>query len=125
MTEMITPALAEARAQWIAAGRPLPLEVSRAKYDLPFPRSWEVLYIDSVYNGNSGSSTPIAEFTEWSEAQEWALAEARKSTRRDDQRLFVGPKTHLQQVRADAWDAYEAGTGPHPFTLERSWWELR
>ncbi len=59
------------------------------------------------------------ETVEWAEAQEWALAEARKSTRRDDSRSIIGPRTRYQQAHFDAWEAYAAGTGPHPFTTDR------
>lgn len=47
----------------------LPLEVSRAHYDEPQPHSWEVLA-----NETPTFSVPIAEFTEWAEAQRWAYA---------------------------------------------------
>ena len=61
--------------EWIEAGRPLPLVVSRARYDTPFPRSWEVLYYDTP----EGGQAPIAEFTEWQEAQNWAARMARQA----------------------------------------------
>lgn len=109
--------LDEFRDAWIAAGRPLPLEVSRSGYD-DTTVSWEVLYTDSPWDGNTGGSTPIAEFSTWQEAQEWAVAESAKSHRTDDNRRTLGPMTHYQQALADAWEAYAAGTGPHPYTTE-------
>lgn len=58
---------------WLA--RPtLPLEVTRAKYDEPMPRSWEVLARETPT-----CSVPIAEFTEWSDAQAWAQETARSA----------------------------------------------
>lgn len=50
----------------------LPLQVSRAQYDIPPPRSWEVLACETAT-----CQAPIAEFTEWAEAQQWADAMAR------------------------------------------------
>lgn len=50
----------------------LPLQVSRARYDDPFPQSWEVLHYETPT-----CSVPIAEFTEWGEAQAWAVKNAR------------------------------------------------
>lgn len=45
----------------------LPLEVSRARYENPMPLSWEVISRETPTCG-----VPIAEFTTWEEAQEWA-----------------------------------------------------
>jgi hypothetical protein len=50
----------------------LPLEVTRARYDVPFPHSWEVMHYETPT-----CSVPIAEFTEWAEAQAWADTNAR------------------------------------------------
>lgn len=52
--------------EWMNAPT-LPLEVVRAKYDMPFPRSWEVIAIETPT-----CQVPIAEFTEWDEAQKFA-----------------------------------------------------
>lgn len=67
----------------------------------------------------SGCMAPIAEFTTWREAQDWAAGVAAASPvlyRRD---CRFGPLTRYRQAHVDAWAAYEAGTGPHPFTTER------
>lgn len=45
----------------------LPLEVYRSRYEDPMPRSWEVMAYETPT-----FSVPIAEFTEWAEAQKWA-----------------------------------------------------
>ena len=45
----------------------LPLEVNRARYENPMPLSWEVMARDTPT-----CDVPIAEFTTWEEAQEWA-----------------------------------------------------
>lgn len=116
--------LAQLHAEWVAAGRPLPLEVSRSRYD-DTTVSWEVLYPETPWDGNGGRSTPIAEFPTWQEANEWAVTEARKSTRSDDNRRTLGPKTEYQQARADAWEAHKAGTGPHPYTTDHERLALR
>jgi len=124
MSEVFSPTLLEYRAQWVAAERPLPLEVTLSRYD-DITVSWEVLYIDSPFDGNSGCSTPIAEFTTWDEAQSWAVSQARLSTRRDDNRRTLGPMTASQQAHHDAWAACSAGAGPHPYTKEWEWLSLR
>jgi hypothetical protein len=49
----------------------LPLEVSRAQYDTPSPRSWEVMAAETPT-----CQVPIVEFTEWDEAQRWAVLAA-------------------------------------------------
>lgn len=120
MTRTHHPALDVAFAEYLAAGRPLPLEVSRSCYDADV-RSWEVLYTSIPWNGSSGCSDPIAEFTSWREAQDWAVLEARKSTSLGDSRRTLGPPTREQSRHQAAWDAYTAGTGPHPHELERAW----
>jgi hypothetical protein len=117
MTEITDASTLTARVQWIVEGRPIPLEVVRSAYD-DTTVSWEVMYTDSPWNGNGGSSMPIAEFTSWREAHDWASREAHKSTRTDDSRRTLGPMTHWQQAHHDAWEAYNAGTGPHPFTTD-------
>ena len=53
-------------ATWLADPT-LPLGVSRARYENPMPRSWEVLAWETPT-----CDVPIAEFTTWEEAQEWA-----------------------------------------------------
>lgn len=58
------------RAAW-AAHPVLPLEVSRAKYDEPFPREWEVLAHETP-----SCQVPIAAFSAWEEAQQWADRQA-------------------------------------------------
>lgn len=53
-------------ATWL--GDPtLPLGVSRARYKDPMPISWEVMARETPT-----CDVPIAEFTTWEEAQEWA-----------------------------------------------------
>lgn len=104
MSEIPSRELFKFRADWLIANRPLPLEVSRSRYD-DVTRSWEVLCTETPWDGNGGCSTPIAEFTDWDEAQGWATAEARKSTRHDDSRRTLGPKTEGQQAHLDLWEA--------------------
>lgn len=58
------------RAQWEAAGRPLPLQVSRSRYDDSIV-SWEVLWGETP-----NCDSPIAEFTTWDEALRWAIENA-------------------------------------------------
>lgn len=65
------------RAEWIHHGAPIPLEVIRSRYDDDIV-SWEVCWHNSLWNGISGSSEPIAEFTTWAEAHEWAERVARE-----------------------------------------------
>lgn len=60
--------LSEFRSAWMGDPQ-LPLEVSRARYDVPMPRSWEVIASETPT-----CSVPIAEFTEWAEAQAWAVS---------------------------------------------------
>ena len=79
MVEITHPGIAHCRASWVAAGRPTPLEVSRSDYGDGVV-SWEVLWYDTLWDGNWGSATPIAEFTTWWEANDWAQREAAKST---------------------------------------------
>ncbi len=105
------------RAEWITAGRPLPLEVSRSRYDDDIV-SWEVLYWESQDVDGTGCQTPIAEFTTWREAQDWALAEARLSKLTSNYSRKLGPLTQYQWAHRDAWAAYQAGTGPHPYTTD-------
>jgi len=109
---------------WVNAGRPLPLEVSRSRYD-DTTVSWEVLYTDSPWDGNSGCSTPIGEFPTWPMAQAWAEVQARTSTSTADSRCTLGPQTEYQQAHVEAWEAFSAGTGPHPFTTEHERWRLQ
>jgi len=54
--------------QWMGDPQ-LPLQVARARYDVPMPRSWEVFARETPT-----CDVPIAEFTEWAEAQKWADA---------------------------------------------------
>lgn len=117
MSRLEHPDLVSAHADWIAAGRPIPLEVSLSRYD-DVTLSWEVLYIDTPWNGYGGCSTPIAEFTTWQEAQDYATAQAATSPMRCYSRETLGPITEYESARRDAWAAYEAGTGPHPFTTD-------
>lgn len=81
MTACADPEYDEYRAAWIAAGRPLPLEVS-SNHDNPEPgmRLWEVLWHERVWDGYGGCDSPIAGFTTWEEAQEWAALAASTST---------------------------------------------
>lgn len=67
------------REAWIEAGCPMPLSVSRSAYDDDIV-SWEVLWHESLWNGHSGCDVPIAEFTTWQEAQDWAQRQAARST---------------------------------------------
>jgi len=71
VSRLNTSHLSEFLTTWM--GDPtLPLEVMRARYDDPMPRSWEVnAYETPTY------SVPIAEFTEWAEAQAWAVSMSR------------------------------------------------
>ena len=117
MTEIRDAELLEERTAWILAGRPIPLEVCSSGYD-DDTVSWEVLYTETPWDGNSGSSAPIAEFTTWQEAQDWAVLEARKSTMHADSRRTLGPMTDEQQWRHDAWEAWSRFEGEHPFRLE-------
>lgn len=103
--------------QWVTLGRPLPLEVTRSRYD-DNTLSWEVLYTDTPWDGNGGCSTPIAEFTTWQEAQDWAVLEARKSRMTADNRRTLGPMTEEQQWRHDAWASWRAFEGEHPYRIE-------
>jgi len=103
--------------EYVATGRSLPLEVVCPSAPGE-RRSWEVMYTDKPWDGKGGSSLPIAEFTSWQEAQNWAVVEARKSTSQADSRETLGPMTEQQQWRDDVWDAYYAGTGVHPFEIE-------
>jgi hypothetical protein len=104
-------------SEYVTDGRSLPLEVVRSRYD-DVTTSWEVMYTDSPWDGNGGSSSPIAEFTSWHEAQHWAVLEARKSKSQADSRETLGPKTEQQQWRDDVWDSYHAGVGVHPYEIE-------
>ncbi|WP_434315853.1 hypothetical protein [Leifsonia sp. P73] len=67
------------RAEWVEAGRPTPLRVERSAYD-ETTVSWEVMWHDSLWDGKSGCASPIAEFTTWQEAQDWAQNQALLST---------------------------------------------
>ena len=117
MGRLVDSELGKIYKRYVTDGRPLPLEVTSSGYD-DVTKSWEVMYTSSPFNGTSGCSSPIAEFTSWQEAQNWAVIEARKSTSHADSRETLGPKTEQQQWRADVWEAYEAGTGEHPYELE-------
>jgi hypothetical protein len=105
------------RRGWVDSGRPLPLEVRRSDYDEETV-SWEVLYTNSPWDGNSGCSAPIAEFGTWGEAQAWAARESAVSKCTYDSRVALGPMTRYQQAHADAWEAFGRGEGPHPYTTD-------
>lgn len=86
------------RADWVAAGRPFPIEVSRSGYDDDVV-SWEVLWHASLWDGRSGFDAPIAEFDTWREAQDWAANEATTATLyRIGRDAIVGPMP-------EPWDA--------------------
>lgn len=71
-----TDALAPNEAEWRAAGAPSPLEVSR--YSHPEDGTfWEVLWHNSLFDGHTGCSTPIASFSAWEEAIAFAQIAAR------------------------------------------------
>lgn len=78
MAELVDTVIARYRAQWAFEGCPVPLAVSRSRYD-DITVSWEVMWHDSLWNGRTGCASPIAEFTTWREAQDWAQAEASMS----------------------------------------------
>ncbi|QLD10909.1 hypothetical protein [Microbacterium oleivorans] len=71
MTRVSQVELATYLTEWLAAPS-LPLEVRRAAYDDPAPRSWEVAAWETPT-----CTVPIAEFTEWAEAQRFADERAR------------------------------------------------
>ncbi|TDL43850.1 hypothetical protein [Microbacterium oleivorans] len=88
MTRLEVRELDEFLSAWLAEPK-LPLVVSRAQYDVPSPRSWEVMYdVTPTY------SVPIAEFTEWAEAQQWADAQSRWA---------VTQGAEVRRYRLDYW----------------------
>lgn len=113
------------RWRWIVAGRPLPLEVCAYIDSQDGPvEDWEVLWIDGPLDPTTGTgcSTPIATFSTWREAMDWADIEAQKTKFPGARfREFYGPKTEWYQIHCDRWAAYQAGTGPHPFTYSRGY----
>lgn len=66
MTRIDVAELGSYLQEWMTAPT-LPLEVGRAKYDDPFPLSWEVMRWETPT-----CTVPIAEFTTWAEAQAFA-----------------------------------------------------
>lgn len=77
MTELLDAQVLSYREEWIRAGSPVPLVVSRSRYD-DETRSWEVSWHERLWDGKGGSSAPIAEFDNWDEAQAWAQRAARE-----------------------------------------------
>lgn len=71
MTRLDNKHLEEYLASWMGDPQ-LPLAVFRARYDIPMPHSWEVMARETPT-----CDVPIAEFTEWAEAQRWADGMAR------------------------------------------------
>lgn len=71
MTRRVEEQLTKYLQAWRASPT-LPLQVSRACYDDPPPHSWEILH-----DQTPTFAVPIAEFTEWEEAQAWADQNAR------------------------------------------------
>ena len=70
MTELKHPSIEQFRSEWQAEPT-LPLEVLRARYESPMPRSWEVLA-----HFSPSWQAPIAEFSEWAEAMQFANEQA-------------------------------------------------
>lgn len=75
MTEITDATVTSYRDLWISTGNYGRLEVSRSRYD-DTTVSWEVYWPETGF-----CDVPIAEFTTWQEAQDWAVANARQRER--------------------------------------------
>ncbi len=93
MSEIISAIVQQYRQEWVDAGAPLPIAVAYDPAYEDHPARWQVAWHDSLWDGRSRCSSPIAEFTTWREAQDWAMWEAcaRGGVVRLGREAIVGP----------------------------------